>query len=192
MAFGVCMKKENDWIEIKARKVWYDMHRRCGKHTAYMDVSICQEWQEFDNFKSWFQTQVENGWYKDGWQIDKDIITKGGRVYSPDSCAFIPKPLNMLFVKAYNRRYKYWGTRGAYRILSSDQDGNYYNLFCATFSYDGKVIFYGEYDYELFSFFEYKFAFEEFVQNKAEELKENLNPKMYRALMDYRVLPMGY
>lgn len=185
------MKKKKDWVELKAKSVWYGMRGRCGKDEAYLDVKISPEWQDFDNFYNWFKIQVQNGWYHKGWEIDKDIIGRGTRVYSPDHCAFVPKPLNILFSKAFNRRYKYWTSRGSCRVLSSEDESYGYNVYCASFSYDGKVVYQDEFDYELYAFFSYKWAFEEFIQNKANELKDKLNPLMYDALMSYRVLPMG-
>lgn len=168
------------------------MNDRCGKHEGYLDVVVCKEWKDFENFHSWFREQVNNGWYSEGWEIDKDIIGRGSNIYSPKHCAFVPKAMNMLFTKAFNRRYKYFGTRGVRTVLSQDGCGNNFKIFTSEFHYDGKQIFYGEYDYELFAFFDYKFAFEEFLQNKTEELRDNLNPLMYEALMTYRVLPLGY
>lgn len=164
------------------------MNKRCGKKTAYLDVKICEDWKDFNNFYTWFKAQVDNNWYSEGWEIDKDIIGRGKNIYSPDYCAFVPKAVNRLFVHAFNRKYKYFGTRGVTRLKPYLPDTEECT-FLAEFSYEGKKVFSGEYDYEFFAFFDYKFAFEEFVQKKAEELKDNLNPKMYDALMSYRVLP---
>lgn len=183
---------EKDEIKIKAKKVWNGIKSRCGKHPAYLHTTISKDWEDFDNFLSWFEIQVYNGWYEQGWEIDKDIIGRGSNKYSSELCAFIPKPLNNLFTKAFNRRSRgIHGTRGVKTVLSTSGEGYDYDVFCSQFSYDGKVIFYGEYDYELFAFFEYKFAFEEFVQNKAKELQDKISPLMYDALMSYRVLPSG-
>lgn len=183
---------EKDEIRIKARKIWKGIKDRCRSHPSYRNVTISKDWEDFNNFLSWFETQVHNGWYQQGWEIDKDIIGRGSNKYSADLCAFIPRPLNMLFTSAFNRRSKgIKGTRGVSTVLSTTGDGYDYDVFCSQFSYNGKVVFYGEYDYELFAFFEYKFAFEEFVQNKAKELQDKLNPLMYNALITYRVLPMG-
>lgn len=190
-AFGVYMKNKKDWIYKKAREKWLGMKERCSKNAAYLDVTIREDWLDFSNFEKWFRDQVNNGWYHTTWEIDKDIIGKGTRIYSPDHCAFVPKPINTLFSKAFNRRNNYSSSRGAHRVMSSNGEDFGYDIFCAKIVYDGKVIFHEEFDYELFAFFEYKWAFEKFIQEKAEELKDKLNPKMYDALMSYRVLPMG-
>lgn len=182
------MKKEKDWIDIKSSNLLASIKSRCNNHVSYTKVTVCDSWLSPNNFSQWFIEQVEKGWYVDGWDIDKDIISSGGNIYSPDHCAFIPKPLNLLFSKAFNRRYKYFGTRGVKKNVM-DYLGYEHTTFESGFCYDGEQIFKGEYDYELFAFFDYKWAFEEFVQNKAEELKNNLNPLMYNALISYRVGP---
>ena len=34
----------------------------------------------------------------EGWQLDKDILIKGNKIYSPDTCCFVPSEINNLFV----------------------------------------------------------------------------------------------
>ena len=39
--------------------------------------------------------------------LDKDILCKGNKVYSIDTCIFVPQRINELFVKQQNKRGKY-------------------------------------------------------------------------------------
>jgi hypothetical protein len=181
--------EKKDWIHKKGSVIWHGMVERCENNPAYSKVKISEEFQDKSKFLPWFREQVENGWYHQGWHIDKDIISSGGRLYSRENCAFVPAAINGMFVHAFNRGYSYANARGVQRVLSSCGDGYDYNIFKAEIKYEGKQVFFGEYDYELFAFFDYKWAFEEFIQNKAEELKDKLHPKMYEALMNHRVLP---
>lgn len=59
----------------------------------YGDVIVCPEWLTFSNFKSWMATQ---DW--EGKQLDKDLMGNG-LVYSPDSCAFLPRRINQLITE---------------------------------------------------------------------------------------------
>jgi hypothetical protein len=34
-------------------------------------------------------------------QLDKDILVKGNKVYSPDACVFVPQCINILFTKSH-------------------------------------------------------------------------------------------
>lgn len=84
---------------------WYNMLCRCYKDkraTAYHDCEVCNEWLNFQNYAEWYS----DNFYDIGegrMHIDKDILVKGNRVYSPDNCIFVPQRINMLFVKKLNK-----------------------------------------------------------------------------------------
>lgn len=63
--------------------------RYLSKHQSYIGSSVCDEWLKFSNFKKWMQSQ---DWR--GKQLDKDFLSDGQRVYSPDTCIFISGALN--------------------------------------------------------------------------------------------------
>lgn len=89
---------------LKLYHVWFDMLKRCycpkylHKHTSYIGCSVCAEWHSLEKFKLWYDEH-----YIDGYQLDKDILIDGNKVYSKETCIFIPKYLNVLFVNAYNK-----------------------------------------------------------------------------------------
>ena len=95
----------NDGKQLTSYHVWADILYRC--HTArghldcpaYTDCYICEEWKRYSNFKKWFDKN-----YVEGYQLDKDILVKGNRVYSPDTCCFVPNDINMLLTKSRKRR----------------------------------------------------------------------------------------
>ena len=67
--------------------------KRCQKlHPTYIDCTVCATWLYFPTFKKWFG---EN--YEDGWELDKDLLVTGNKIYSPDNCIFVPHQLNLLF-----------------------------------------------------------------------------------------------
>lgn len=59
---------------------------------SYRGCTIDSRWAYFMNFKGWMEAQ---NWK--GRQLDKDIITPGNRIYSPENCVFIPGYVNSLF-----------------------------------------------------------------------------------------------
>lgn len=89
--------KETDYY-----KKWIVLLNRCyhptqAKHNkAYNEVFVCDEWLKLSNFKKWFEDEV-NG-YKKGYQLDKDLLVKGNKVYSPNTCCFIPSEINRAIV----------------------------------------------------------------------------------------------
>lgn len=81
-------------------KVWASMKNRVCK--LYSDVGICEEWLSFSSFRVWMETQP---W--EGRQLDKDILSGDVKIYSPNTCRFVPAWINTLVVKQENQRGKY-------------------------------------------------------------------------------------
>lgn len=84
-------------IRNDAYRIWKSMLERCysdkyhQKEPAYIGCSVCDDWIRFSNFKRWFDKN-----YVDGYQLDKDILVKGNKVYSPDTCCFVPREINAI------------------------------------------------------------------------------------------------
>ena len=74
---------------------WKEMLRRCYDHKwqernpAYKGCSVHPEWLSFVNFRKWVLTQ---DW--EGKQLDKDLLLKGNKVYSPSTCVFVDNMTN--------------------------------------------------------------------------------------------------
>ena len=84
---------------------WKSMLRRCYskksqvKFPTYKGCSVCEEWLYFSNFKKWMELQ---NWK--GRALDKDFLVEGNKVYSPDTCLFIPNKLNSFVVTSSKTR----------------------------------------------------------------------------------------
>ena len=122
-----------DGKTIAAYNIWHDMVRRCydGKLEVYKDVTICDEWLIFSNFKTWY---LENG--LPGYFLDKDILSEG-RVYSPSTCAFVPRYVNN-FLTLRNK------TNPVGLIGANPKNGK----FMASISRTGKRVHLGMFDTE--------------------------------------------
>lgn len=105
----------------KAYKSWYNMLHRVNNSRGYKHTSVCDDWLIFKNYKDWYDSQYK----EDGWHLDKDILSNGGGLYSPETCCFLPPIVNTFFVKhkkakgySYNKRRKkfeaYCRTMGKY------------------------------------------------------------------------------
>jgi hypothetical protein len=74
---------------------WENMLERCycpkyhKLFPTYKDCYVCDDWLLFSNFKSWMKEQV---W--DNCHLDKDILVKGNKVYSPHTCVFVHHKVN--------------------------------------------------------------------------------------------------
>lgn len=84
----------------RSYKVWSNMLLRTidnplkKNFPAYEECELCEEWKEYANFKVWYDNPA-NG-YMEGYDLDKDLLSNGKKVYSPETCCFIPKHLNFL------------------------------------------------------------------------------------------------
>lgn len=163
--------------------LWKSILTRCygvvhTKRASYANCSVCDEWLLFSNFRKWFDDPT-NG-YKKGYHIDKDILVKGNRVYSPDTCCFVPPEINTLIVK-------HDATRGDLPIgVAKVSDGHKYR---AILRVRGKYITLGRFDTPEQAFAAYKEAKEKHIQKMATQYfnEGKISEKVYNALMNYKV-----
>ncbi|NVC72629.1 hypothetical protein [Vibrio vulnificus] len=74
-------------------KKWSLMLERCYKrdYGSY----VCTAWLLFSNFKEWCIEQEKEVGDIASLQLDKDLLSIGSlKIYSPDTCCFIPKTVN--------------------------------------------------------------------------------------------------
>lgn len=65
-----------------------------SKNPTYKHITVCDEWHNFQNFAYWYTREDE---YGRGYHLDKDILVKGNKLYSPKTCCLVPKGLNSFF-----------------------------------------------------------------------------------------------
>lgn len=102
--------------------VWTNMINRCyNKRVSetkpwHVDCEVCEDWKTFSKFKTWMDKQ---DW--EGKQLDKDLLVEDNKVYSPDTCVFIPKALNVFLTMATAVRGEY--PVGVTRICKHGKEG---------------------------------------------------------------------
>ena len=74
-------------------KTWTNVLNRISTHKNYSDVSICDEWKLFSNFRNWM---IDQPW--ENRDLDKDLRIIGSKVYSPETCSFIPHRINSIML----------------------------------------------------------------------------------------------
>ena len=90
-------------------KIWYSMLTRCYDpkyHERYITYKNCEVEDYLLNFQHMAEW-IENNYYEvPGEQmcLDKDILYKGNKIYSRDTCIFVPQRINKLFTKRDNAR----------------------------------------------------------------------------------------
>lgn len=82
--------------DVRSFAVWVGMLERCYSTEylnggAYQGCYVADEWHCFKIFQEWYEAQP----YCDIYEIDKDLLVKGNRLYSPQTCVLLPKHLNI-------------------------------------------------------------------------------------------------
>lgn len=94
---------EGKRVECPIYNAWRNMLGRCyGGHPSYKDCSVTPEWHRFSAFAEWAEPR-----YLDGYELDKDLLDRAARVYSPETCIFVPVRLNRLLNNRSKARGKY-------------------------------------------------------------------------------------
>ena len=168
--------------------LWKGMLGRCygykveATRRAYKDVEVCDEWLNFQNFAKWcvdkkfYGKKDENGKV---YQLDKDILVKGNKIYSPETCCFVPAEINHTLLFSKNSRgnlplgVSLVKTTGKYRADISRR------------RIVDRVLGYFETPEEAFSV--YKSSREDYIKFMANLWKDRIDDKVYQALMSYEV-----
>lgn len=141
------------------------------KYPTYKEVTVCKEWHNFQNFASWLE---EN--YKEGFELDKDILIKRNKVYSPETCTFVPRYINTLFIKCNSKRGNL-----PIGVCYSTRD----KVFVASVRIYGKSLHLGTFGTPEEAFQAYKTVKEEHIKEVAELYKDCISENTYNALIRY-------
>ena len=102
--FGIGYLEEGDAQQkTQVGYCWRGMLERCycdrmkKIHPAYYGIStVCEEWLNFQVFAKWYNENVcQVG--TERMHLDKDILIKDNKVYSPDTCLIVPQSINEIF-----------------------------------------------------------------------------------------------
>lgn len=185
---GKYKTKENG-KHTKCYEIWNSMLQRCysekchEKRPSYKVCTVSKEWLNFQNFAKWY----DNNFYEiEGQRIelDKDILIKGNKIYSSDTCIFVPHNINTLFIKPYKCRKElpigvvyYKQTRkfraqcGIYDLKENKR----------------KMKNLGYYDTPQQAFEVYKQFKEQYIKEVADYYKDQIPKKLYDAMCNYEV-----
>ena len=170
-------------VLTKEYTLWCSMLKRCysdgfkKQRPTYEDCEVSESFKSYEYFYEWCHKQI--GFSNKDWQLDKDLLAKGNKIYSEDFCVFIPSDINLLLTKCTASRGEYligvsWcKTNKAFkaRVRKNKDKQEYLGLF----------------NTEIEAFNAYKVAKEVFVKEQAEKWKDKIDERAYKALMNYTV-----
>lgn len=171
---GKLTNEYNTWSNMMARG--YDEKYK-KKSPTYEDCTVCEEWHNFQNFAKWYEEnyyEVEN----EKMNLDKDILVKRNKKYSPDTCMFVPSTINRVFTKRQN-------DRGKFLIgVSWDKSCECFKAYCSTLN---KREYIGSYNNEFKAFLAYKYFKEKYIKKIAEKYRGAIPERLYIAMYNYEV-----
>lgn len=161
--------------------LWQAMLTRCydskfhAKRPTYSGCTASENFKYYSYFKEWCKNRV--GFREKGWVLDKDILVKGNKVYSEDTCCFVPQSLNLLLTKSDS-------SRGKLPIgVSQKSNGS----LIAVVRQENKMIRLGTFKNKEDAFLKYKLAKESIIREEANRFKGLIDDKVYKALINYEV-----
>ncbi len=174
-------------VITKEYDLWQSMLRRCysdvskKQRPTYEGCEVSDKFKSYEYFYEWCNEQIgfDNDSNGNPFQLDKDLLVKGNKVYSESTCVFIPREINQLLIKCTASRGEhligvYWSkTANAFVARVSRNKGCSEHL--------------GLFNTELEAFKAYKTAKEAFVKEQANKWKGKIDDRAYEALMSYKV-----
>lgn len=167
----------------KPYKAWKSMIERCyspkyqEKQPTYIGCEVCEEWHNFQNFAEWY----EQNYYEipgERMELDKDILVKDNKTYSPNTCVFVSHNINSLFTKRD-------ACRGNLPIgVCYIERKNIYQAEC---NINGKLKWLGYYNTQEEAFNAYKQFKESYIKQLADEHIELIPQSLYYAMYEYEV-----
>lgn len=163
-----------------AYKTWYNMMRRCycpdfkGKYPTYQYSVVNEEWHNFQIFADWYYSEPNNS--KKGFDLDKDLMYIGNKIYSSSTCSLIPAEINTLLLDCGASRGNL--PQGVY----FNKDKNKYQ---SQIKIDGKSTSLGRYLTADEAHLAYKTAKRENVIRMAEKHRAVLHPQVYENLKNW-------
>jgi len=168
------------WTYVK----WVNMLTRCYSEAFhkvqpnYIGCTVCEEWHNYSNFKKW----CEENYYSvddEKMELDKDILKKRNKMYSPETCIFVPKSVNSLFINAKSARGNLpigidIAKNGSFRVRVRKLGKSRQSLI-------------GCYDNIVEAFEVYKENKEQLIKETAHKYKDKIPEKLYNAMMNWEV-----
>ena len=173
----------------KEYTLWSGILRRCysdeyhANKPTYVNCEISDEWKKYSNFKR--DIVSIHGFGRFGFQLDKDILVKGNKVYSKETVCFVPRQLNMLL--STSKRKDNDLPLGV--SIRKYKDFIYYVAYC---NVDGVTNVAGEFNNPDDAFLAYKAFKEVIIKEYAEKFKSEISEKVYNALIDWNVTKEYY
>ena len=184
---GLEPTRDENGEQLDSYICWCNMLKRCysakfqEKYPTYIGCRVCDDWLYYPNFKNWYDENYYEINNKKS-ELDKDVLIKGNKIYSPDTCVFVPQFINKLFTKSQKRR-------GELPIgVSYYKASKKYRASLSVFKNEKKTFKHlGYFDTVNEAFEVYRRAKEDNIKEIADNYKDEIPAKLYKAMYAYEV-----
>jgi hypothetical protein len=163
----------------KEYSLWLGMLQRCydnklkNKRPSYLMCEVDKNFLNYEYFKAWCNKQI--GFNKKGFALDKDILIKGNKLYSEDTCCFVPTEINSMIAGLSSKGDKVTG------IYQNCKNGNWYLNTDYQNGHKKRGVFSDLKEAEL----EYLKLKTENIKSVAEKWKSQIDIRVYNALINW-------
>ena len=181
-----------------AYRAWSHILCRCyseefqERQPYYKGCSVDERWHCFEVFEKWYNEQEQRNFKEDyhvgrRWSIDKDILVRGNKVYSHETCCFVPNEVNSAVTKAKSRGV-HKGLPEGVGVIKPKTKGSKvgYTARAHTGTTD-KDRYLGYFNTPEEAFRAYKKAKEAHIKLLAEKWKGKIDDKVYQALLEWKI-----
>lgn len=173
-------KSKTNGKPTKSYQAWYNILERCYNpkfhlmHPTYIGCVIADEWRDYQDFAEWFEGHEYSGL---GYQLDKDLLIPNNKIYSSNTCRFVPRELNTLLTdRSLNRGALPQG------VTLFKESGKY----LADIRINGKKKHLGLFVHLQDACDAYILAKEAYVKQKALEWRGRIDDDVFEVLMNWR------
>lgn len=157
--------------------IWKEMIGRCygerlkARLPTYKNCTVAPEWHDFQVFAEWYKNNL---YLEAEYCLDKDILIKGNKIYSANTCCLVPHEINCLLTDSGK-------SRGDYPQGVSFEKTS--NKFQANIRINGRQKKLGRFDCPHKAHEAYVAEKEAHVKTKADEWRYRIDARAYLALM---------
>ena len=169
---GVVTDEYSAWANILKR--CYTDYKGNDAPESYRGVEVCSEWHNYQTFAEWYTCGtgkfIEHNIVP---KIDKDLKSKGMKLYSPSTCCFLPNIINSAIISNKVNAKLHNGVYKRNRKFYANVMHKYQRITCGTYdTFDDAVR-------------AYKSKKVEVVRELANDYRHVLDDDVYKLLCDW-------
>ena len=185
---------DKEYADARIFAYWQRMITRCYNEKeqskpsgrAYIGCSVREDWHNFQNFAEWAYKKPQ-AWFMEGdkiWELDKDSLVEGNKVYRADRCTFLPPELNTFFSDSTWSKDCPRGVNYIKPASTNSKEG-----WIARCNMNGERKYLGYFNDPMTAFYKYKDVKESYAEVLAEKYKGRIEDDVYLRLRNFKVHP---